>query len=292
VVIRAERVGSCWSVCVLDALWRGLVADGMRSSVNNLWLRRHLLWVLTSSNVKRQSKNTVLGYLWWLLDPILMTAVYYLLVAVLFRRGGSNQPYLLFLLCGLLSFKAFSDSVGQSVHMLTSQAAIIRSIAFPKAVLPLSIVLSNAVFLAVALLVAVGLAIWYGPEYGTWPGWTYVLLPVVIGLQVLFTAGLALVVSALGVLFKDTGNIVGHVLRMWYFLSPGLYSLEQVPEQALFAFRLNPFSGLMTAYRDILMRGQVPAWTDLAYAGGIGLLTCLLGFWLFRRLEGRLVQNL
>jgi ABC-type polysaccharide/polyol phosphate export permease len=255
----------------------------MRSTVAKLWQRRHLLWVLTTANLKRQNKNTVLGYLWWLLDPIMMTGVYYLLVAVVFDRGGDNQPFLLFLLCGLLAWKAFSGSVSQSIGILTSQAGIIRAIGFPKAVLPLSLVLSNTVFFAFGLLVAAVVALAYAPEHGTWPGWSYLLLPLVIGLQLLFTAGMALVMAVFGVLFRDTGNIMRHVLRMWYFMSPGLYSLDRVPERLQPLFRLNPFAELMTAYRDIIMHGRVPAAYDLLYAGAVGLVMLLVGYWTDRK---------
>ena len=264
----------------------------MRSTAGNIWLRRHLLWVLVSSNIKRQGKNTVLGYFWWLLDPVLMTAVYYILVSIIFNRGGDNQPFILFVMCGLLAWKAFSDSVSQSIRILSAQAGIIRAISFPKAVLPLSLVLSNAVFFGFGLLVAVGLACFYGSEYGSWPSLYYLMIPVIIAIQCLFTAGVALVMSVAGVLFKDTGNIMSHVLRMWYFLSPGLYSLDRLPDKLQTVFQLNPFAGLMTAFRDVLMYGRMPAIFDLAYPFGIGLVSLALGFILFRRLEGRVVQNL
>jgi ABC-type polysaccharide/polyol phosphate export permease len=253
----------------------------MRSTITNLWLRRHLLWVLVGSNLKRQNKNSVLGYFWWLLDPILLTFVFYIVVALLFRRGGSNQPYILFLIIGLLSWKAFSDSVGQTVNSVRGQANIIKSISFPKAVLPLSLVLSNTVNFLFALLVIVALGLWYGGEYGTWPNVYY-----------LFTAGVAFIVSTMGLFFQDTGNIVGHILRMWYFLSPGLYSIDIIPESHRGLFRLNPFCELMTSYRDILMWGRMPDWYDLVYPFAVGLVTCAFGYLIFKRLEGRFVQKL
>ncbi len=264
----------------------------MQSSIKNLISRRHLLRILVSSNLKRQNKNTTLGYLWWLLDPILMTGVYYLLVAVLFRRGDGNSPYLMYLLLGLLSYKAFSGSLAQSVSMLQNQGAIIKAISFPKAVLPISMVLSNAVYFIVALLVAMGMGIYYGPEWGSWPNWYYLMLPLVISFQVMFTVGLALIVATLGVFFKDTANILGHLLRMWYFFSPGLYSLDKIPDHLLPYFRLNPFCELMTAYRDIMIFGRMPTVFDLGYSFITGVVSLLFGYWVFRRYEGRLVQKL
>jgi len=250
------------------------------------------LRVLTISNLKRQNKNSVLGYFWWLLDPILLTLVFFLVVVVLFQRGGGNQPFILFLVCGLLPWKAFASSVGQTVNSIRNQAAIIKAISFPKAVLPLSLVFSNTAHLLFSLLVAVLLGLWYGSEYGTWPNVYYLMLPVVVGLQVLFTIGVALVVATLGLFFQDVGNIVSHLLRAWYFLSPGLYGPELVPEKYLALYRLNPFCELMTAYRDILMKGRMPAWADLAYAFAAGAVCCLVGYMLFKRYEGRFVQRL
>jgi len=248
--------------------------------------------MLVSSNIKRQNKNTVLGYLWWLLDPILMTGVYYVLVEVLFRRGDPKAPYLLFLLIGLLCWKAFASSIGQSVTMIISQGAIIKSISFPKAVLPLSIVLSNTIYFMIALIVAVGLALWYAPEWGCWPSIYYLMIPVVMGIQVLVTIGLSFIIATLGVFFQDMPNILSHILRMWYFLSPGLYSLDRVPDHLHKYFRLNPFCELMTSYRDIIIHGRMPAWYDLGYALLVGVVCCACGYLVFKRYEGRLVQKL
>jgi len=262
----------------------------MQSTLVNIWKRRHLLRVLVSSNLKRQNKNSVLGYLWWLLDPILMTGVYYLLVAVLFDRGGRSDdgPYILFLLCGLLSYKAFADSVSQSVLSIRDQAGIVRSISFPKAVLPASLVLSSAVYFCAALLVAVGL----GLAHGIWPGVTYSVLPLLVGLQIFFSLGVALLVSTLGLYFQDTANIMSHLLRMWYFLSPGLYSISVVPERFRPLFKLNPFYGLMTAYRDVIMHDRWPALGDLVYLVFVGLLSFGIGMYVFQHFEGRFVQKL
>jgi len=159
-------------------------------------------------------------------------------------------------------------------------------------VLPISIVLSNTVFFFFALAVACGLALCFGPKYGTWPNLYYLMLPVVVAIQLLFTVGVAFIVSILGLLFRDTGNIIGHLLRMWYFLSPGLYNVDIVPPDYLFTYRLNPFCGLMMSYRDIIMWGRMPAWENLGWALSTGMTSCLIGYLVFRSLEGKLVQRL
>lgn len=160
----------------------------MPSTLSELWRRRHLLWVLTTSNIKRTNKYTALGWLWRLLDPVLLAVVYYVLVSILFTRRG-HQPFALYLIIGLVSFKAFNEAVVLSAAVIRGRAAIVHSVAFPKIVLPLSLVFSSAFFFLFSLVVVALLACWYGPGYGTWPNLQYALLPAVIGCQVLFTVG-------------------------------------------------------------------------------------------------------
>jgi len=100
------------------------------------------------------------------------------------------------------------------------------------------------------------------------------------------------IVATLGVFFQDSANILGHLLRMWFFLSPGLYSLDKVPDHLRQYFRLNPFCELMTSYRDIIIHGRMPALFDLGYAFLVGVVCCAFGYFVFKRYEGRLVQKL
>ncbi len=261
----------------------------MLSTHRNIFERRHLLWTLVASNLKRQNKNSNLGYLWWFLDPLLTAGVYYLLFAVMFAGTHEREePFVLFIISGMMCWKAFGDAVGQSVGSVFGASGLIKSINFPKAVLPISLVLSNTVYFMFSLVVVFALAL----AYGISPSWAYLALPLVILLQLIFTMGLSFLVSILGVFFMDTGNIVGHIMQLWYFLSPGLYGVQRVPESLLPWYRLNPFCGLMTAYRSIFMHQRFPAWIDLAYPLVIGLLTWVIGYSLFRRFEGRVAQTL
>lgn len=263
----------------------------MRSVPSNIWSRRHLLGVLVLSNLKRQNKASSLGYLWWLLDPLLMTGVYFMVVSVVFDRGGANAPFILFLVCGLLPWKAFAETLSQSTNAFRSAGGIIKSIAFPKAVLPMALVASNTVYLVFALVVPFALALVYAPTYGTWPAPVWLLLPVLVAVQALFALGVSLVLSIAGVFFVDLQNIIRHVTRMWYFLSPGLYSIDLIPEAWQPVYRLNPMVGIMTSYRDVIMHGRLPALVDLAYplavAGGL----IFVGYGILRRFEGRLAQH-
>ncbi len=264
----------------------------MRSTFSALWKRRHLLWALVSSNLKRTNRTSALGFVWWFLDPMLMAAVYYVVVVVLLKRGGENQPYLLFLVCGLFPWKSFSDTTSLTVTVLKSQQAIIKSVSFPLAVLPFAQVVSNIIYFGFGLLVAAAIATFYGPSYETWPSLSYLLLPFVVAIQLVLTAGVSLLAATFGLMFADLQNIIRHVLRISYYLSPGLYSITMVPERYRTLYMLNPFAGLMSAYREVLMYGRVPSLTLLAGPLLAAGLVFTLGYWVFRRFEGRFVQLL
>lgn len=263
----------------------------MRSVPTNLWKRRHLLWVLIVSNLKRQNKRSSLGYLWWLLDPLLMTGIYYIVVAVVFDRGGANQPFILFLVCGLLPWKAFAEALGQSTNAFKSAGGIIKAISFPKAILPMALVASNTIYLVFALIVPITLALLFAPSYGTWPSLYYLFLPLIVGIQAFFGLGISLVFATAGVFFIDLQNIIRHITRMWYFLSPGLYSIELIPEAWQPLYRLNPLVGILTSYRDVIMHGRAPQFFDLAYPLAVASVLVVVGFMVLRRYEGRLAQH-
>ncbi|RME21773.1 MAG: ABC transporter permease [Deltaproteobacteria bacterium] len=264
----------------------------MDSSLENLWRRRHLLWILVVSNIKRQNKNNFLGYLWWWLDPLLMTGVYFFMVYVLFRARSKEYPYLLYLVSGILPWKALADSLGQSVGILRSHASIIRAIGFPKAVLPLSMTISNIIYFFFSVVVLLVLGLVYDEQWNTWPGWQLLWLPVVSALQVAFTAGLALLVSAAGVFFLDLSNILGHLLRMWMYLSPVIYPVSLIPEQLFGLYRLNPMYAYLGAYRDIFVFAQSPSVWSLGYGTLASVVMLSFGMLVFRRLEGKVVQRL
>lgn len=262
----------------------------MRSTILDLWRRRHLLMILVISNLKRTTRSSTLGFLWWFLDPMLMAAVYYVVVVVLLGQRGPNQPYLLFLVCGLLPWKSFADTVALSVQILKSHSAVIKSVNFPIAVLPLAQSGANIVYFLFGLLVITAIATVYGQHYGTWPSLSYLALPAVIAVQLILTAGVALCVATVGMMFTDLESIIRHVLRIAYYMSPGLYSVEMVPERFRPFYMLNPFAGILSSYRSIMMDGQWPSLNVMASPTISSILIFTVGYAVFRRYEGRVVH--
>ena len=254
-------------------------------TLKDLLYRRELIAYLTIGQLKQAYQNLTLGYLWWFLNPLLWTAVYWLLVVGIFDRGEPNYP--LFLLCAILPWRAFVTSIGQAMTCLSGQERLIKQIPFPRAVLPLSVVLANSVNLAFGLIFLVLVAVTVFDVRLT----PYVLLlPLIALVQVLLTLGLALALSILAVYFADLQNFMQFFTRIWLYLSPSLYAVERVPVRFRTLYMLNPFAPIFTSYRDVLMYGRAPDWFWLGVAALIAVAVLGLGFWYFVREEPRIIK--
>jgi len=259
----------------------------MKTLISSLWERRALLWYLIGIDLKLTYRNKVLGYLWSLLDPLMLMIVYVILVQVIFRRGEPQYPVLLF--SALLAWRYFLRSTQQGAICITSKARLLQTVAFPKLILPTQVVLSNAVQYVFGLGALVPMLIFMKAKITIHILW---IIPV-FGVQLAFTYGVCLIVAVVGVYFRDLQNILQFGLRMWWYLSPGLFSVAHfIPErfQELYMI-LNPFAPLFESYKNILVRGKPPS-EYLAIAAVIALAVMLVGLWLFARKEHDLVRYL
>jgi len=204
--------------------------------------------------MKKRGSDTLLGNLWWVLDPLLQMLVYIALVAII-GRGLSHPDYPLFIFSAILPWKWFQSVVTDATSTVVRQERLIRQIAFPKLILPMATAISGVVGFVFGLIPLGALLLYYGDRLSVQLLW----LPVIAGVQFVFTLAMAVLVSAANVFFRDLGNAVGHALRLWWFLSPGLYSLSNVhgllgQEHSTLATlaSLNPFAVLFEAYRAVI----------------------------------------
>lgn len=258
----------------------------MKALICSLWERRALLWYLVGVDLKLTYRNKVLGYLWSLLDPLMLMAVYVILVQVIFRRGEPQYPVLLF--SALLAWRCFLRSTQEGATCITNKARLLQTVAFPKIILPTQVVLSNAVQYVFGLGALIPMLILMKAKITLHVVW---IIPV-FGVQLAFTYGICLIVAVVGVYFRDLQNILQFGLRMWWYLSPGLFSVaDRIPErlQGLYMI-LNPFASLFETYKNILVRGKPPS-EYLVVATVIALAVMLLGLWLFARKEHDLAKD-
>jgi lipopolysaccharide transport system permease protein len=244
-----------------------------------IWSRRDLIKYFLRTELKIRYKHKLLGFLWTLLDPLMMMLVYIVLVVFIFKRGGPQFPVLLF--SALLSWQWFTVALSKSVVSITSKVRLIQTIYFPKVVLPLSHVLLGLINYLLGLIVLVPFLFIFEARLT----WNIFWLPVLIFLQLILTIGLSLFVATMGVYFRDLENILRFGLRIWFYLSPALYSVtDRIPEKYVSLYMLNPFSAIFNSYKNILVRGQPPSIYMLVFTGAAVVLF-ISGMMVFDRKE-------
>lgn len=241
---------------------------------------------MVTSGLKAQHRNTFLGYLWWLLDPLLGVAIYYFVVGVVFGRGGPE--YLMNLVVGLAVWRWFQTSVSSAARSITARAGIISQVYLPKVILPASAVISELVNFGFGLCVAILFVI------STWqvPGAALVWLPVVTLVLFLFILAIALPVAYVSVFVRDMDNLLGHLLRVWFYASPLIWTVDSLPDWSRWLVALNPMAHFLSSFRDILLYNQPPDVGALSVLGlgSIGVLSWAIYY--YCRNEHRLIKVL
>jgi len=266
--------------------------SGLFSHLRELWEYRELIYSLTVREVKIRYKNSVLGFLWSLLNPLGMMAVFTFVFTVM-MPSYEVAKFPIFMLCGLLPWNYFSAGVTASIHSIVSNANLVRKVYFPREVLPIVSVLSNLVNFLLALVVLFGALLLFRVRLSPWV-W---LLPVLILIQTCFALGVAFFLSALNVFYRDTMMIMEVVMLAWFFLTPVFYPIEVLPRSYEFLgvnfnvhrlmYILNPMASLISGYRDLLYWGYR---TDIDFfirTAVTALVVLAAGYWFFGRYSGR-----
>lgn len=246
--------------------------------------RRHLLKEMVVSKLAADQKDMMLGYLWWVLDPLLLMLVYWFMIGVIFKKGGHLYP--VFILCGLMPHRAFSISFGGSVTSISASFGIIRQVNFPRLFLPISRVCVEHVKLVFGLFTVVIIAIFFGIGID----YSIILLIIPLTIQVIFVSGLAMLMAVLGVYFRDLRNITQLLMRILLYLSPVLYSIEQIPEKFRDIFLLNPLASLYVTYRAIIMHETTINPSLMMICFGEALVFLLVGYLFFVRHDRKLLK--
>lgn len=255
---------------------------------------RGLLSTLVVRELKARYRGSALGFLWSLLNPVLLLAVYSFVFGFVFKQGRAElvDPYALFLITGLFPWVWVSTSLVEGTVSLSANAGLIRKAVFPMELLPMVPVLANLVNFLLAVPVILG-ALIVGRSLG-YPvgGWEVVLLPGILALQLPAISGLVLALSALNVHFKDVRDLLVNMLQLLFFMTPILYPLEWVsfPSLAAIIRWVNPFTPFTLAYQEILFRGALPEpmiWLHMFVWAAV---SWLVGSWLFSRLRPSLVE--
>ena len=256
-------------------------------SVNlpEIWAFRDLIWTLAGRDLKLRYRQTALGAIWVVLQPLLAGLIFAFVFGRVAGLPSDGLPYFVFAFAGLIGWQTFSHVLNKTSGSLIGSAALVSKVYFPRMCLPVSMVFSGLIDFAVALAMMVGLLVAYGIN----PGPAVLLLPVWLGLAVMLALGVGFLTSALSVSYRDVNYIVPVLMQFLLYASPVAYGMtavtQRVPGPLAFVYHLNPMAAILQGFRwSLLGRGEME-WGWAVYSACACVMTFLAGALVFRKME-------
>jgi lipopolysaccharide transport system permease protein len=257
------------------------------ASLAELMRYRELIKNLVARDLKVRYRNSVLGFVWCLLNPLLMMGVFTFVFTVLLKNNLPNYP--VFILIGILAWNFHSTAVTGAISSIVGNSGLVMKVYFPREVLPLSAVLSNAVNFVLALIALFAMIIAFRIHLSA----SILFLPVILAVQIVFSCGLALILAAVTVFYRDVENIMETLLLAWFFLTPIVWRMEDLfPSYGRLMYIINPLASIISAYRDVLYSGGMPGLDFLARTFITSTVILILGYFIFRRAARRFGEAL
>lgn len=244
--------------------------------VKEAWRRRKFPIELSRTKLRAQHFNTVFGQLWLVLNPLLLAGVYFILVDIL-RGGGSRPGFFAHLVAGIFAYHLVSDAVRDGSKSVVSGGRLILNSPFPRILLPVASVIGAAKRFIPCVIIYIPVHLASGLPIG--PSLLYAL-PIFV-LLIIESAGLAMIVGALQVYFRDLKNFLPYLLRVWMFSSPVLYYANEMPEKYKFLLYVNPLGQLLAGWSDAINLGQAPSTTELLVGSAWAFGLLIVGFLYF-----------
>lgn len=266
------------------------------SALGGGWRRSlELLLLIAVTDFKRHYLGTALGYLWTLARPLLLFGVLLTVFTQAFNLGDRVREYPVLLLFNIVLFGFFQEATSQAVPSIVSQEGVVRKTQFPRLVIPLAVVLTAVFNLAANLVVVLIFALASGVE----PRWSWLLLPVILGVMAVFAAAVSSILAALYPRFRDVGIIWGVASTALFYATPVLYPLEIVPARLRGVLELNPMAPVFEAARHWIIDPSAPGVvganggaSHLIVPAAIFVAVCVLAVWIFNREAPRIAEEL
>ncbi|KQZ82081.1 sugar ABC transporter [Microbacterium sp. Root166] len=247
----------------------------------------HSLWLLSARDLRVRYATSALGYLWSVLDPLVMSAIYWFVFTVIFGRGVGEEPYIVFLITALLPWVWFNAAVSDFTKAFSKDARLVRSTAIPRSIWVNRIVLSKGIEFLCSLPVLALFAIVSGATVG----WGILWVPVAVLIQTMLLVGLGMLVAPLCVMWGDLERTTRLILRALFYASPIIYGVSDLPGVFRELAAFNPLSGIFTLYRVGFFPDQ---WDTFAVVMSVVISAAFLvvGIAVFRRLERPMLKEL
>ena len=256
---------------------------------------RDLLFLLVRRDFVAQYKQTVLGPLWFVIQPILTTVVFTVIFGMVAKIPTDGVPPMLFYLCGMLAWGYFAGCLGGTSGTFQANAGIFGKVYFPRLIVPLSVVVSRLVAFSIQLVTFLVFLGYY--KFFTAAGaslhasFAIIILPLLLLQSAAIGLGVGLWISALTAKYRDFAFLAGFLTQLWMYATPVIYPVSVVPERWRLILALNPMAGIVDAYRSAFLgTGSLNA-TYLLISAGMGLFILITGFMIFSRTEKTFIDT-
>ncbi len=253
----------------------------MLAHVGNLHRTRDLLFAWTGRNIRARYQQSVLGWLWAILQPAAQVAIFSVVFTLFVPIDTGDVPYPVFSYVAVVPWTFLAASLPDMTDSLVANMGLVTKIYFPREILPIAAMMARLMDFAVAAGLLVILMIVYGVSI--FPA-GLLFLPVILAIQMTLMLGVGLACAALNVFFRDVRSLLVLGLQLWFYATPIIYPVTMVPEQLRGIYFLNPMAGVIEAYRDVLIVGRLPG-SYLVPSALVSVVVFLVGYWLFKRLE-------
>lgn len=251
-----------------------------------LYNYRELLKTNIKKEIRGKYKNSFLGVLWSFLNPLLQIAVYAIVFPLILQN---KQPhYVVFLCVGLIPWTFFATAVTRSAFTMIENGNLLKKVYFPRGILPISIVTSEAVNFLISTIIIIAFVLGDGLSLSK-----YILLyPLVFIIQYILILGIAFIVSSVTVYFRDLQHLIGVALQLLFYGTPIVYSIDSIPENFVWILNLNPMTYIINAYRDIFYNQVFPDIKGLLIILVVSIVICIVGYMIFNKLQKRFAEEL
>jgi len=236
--------------------------------------------------------NSLLGSIWSVLHPVAMVFVYTVIFSKIMRARvagiDDTLAFGLFVCAGLLTWGFFSELLGRCPNLFIDQANLLKKVHFPRLTLPLTLLLSSLINFSIIFAIFLVFLI----LTGRFPGYVIISFVPLLIIQQTFAIGLGMILGTLNVFFRDVGHFLNIVLQFWFWLTPIVYPISIVPDNAIYLLNLNPMTKIIVAYQDIILHQKWPVWDEFGFHVFLSLITLLLGYIVFKSLSGDIVDEL
>lgn len=273
---KSDHVGESRPLIVISPRGRFSSVDA-----RELWQFRDLLFAFAARDVRLRYRQTALGIIWVVLQPLLAAAVFAFLFGRVARFPSGHLPYLVFAFAGLIAWTTFNTILTRASTSLLNASSMVSKVYFPRLLLPLSVLGSALLDFAVGLALMVGFLLWYQVPVG----WSMLTLPLWLLLVTTLGTGVGLVFASLAVRYRDIQFVVPVIVQLLLFATPVAYAASVVPPSLQWVVVANPLTGLFEGFRWSLLQTPLPGVGQIVYAVSVTLAAAVVGALTFSSLE-------